>query len=55
MSDPAGWLQIQEAVEALDPNHLCTEYWAGKQDRQRAAAGLPMAASAPARAPRAPR
>lgn len=47
-------LQIQEAVESLDPEQLCVEYWAGKRDRQHAAAGLPVA-SGPARAPRAPR
>eukprot|EP00887_Chlorella_sp_A99_P007228 scaffold2.g7228.t1 len=42
---------IQEAIEALDPNHLCTEYWTGKAERERAAAGLP-AGAAPPRAPR---
>ncbi len=49
------YLQIQEAVEALDPNRLCTEYWAGKEDRLAAAAGvLPAAGGAP-RAQRAQR
>ncbi|KAL4855620.1 putative lysine-specific demethylase JMJ16 [Chlorella vulgaris] len=46
---------IQEAVEGLDPDHLCIEYWAGKAERQRAAAGLPYNSAAPARAARAPR
>lgn len=45
---------IMEAVEKLDEQHACTEYWAGKQDRQRAAAGLVVAGPAPQRAPRAP-
>ena len=31
-----------EAIEALDPEHLCTDYWAGKNEREAAAAGLPM-------------
>jgi hypothetical protein len=47
-------VQIQEAIEALDPDHRCTQYWAGKEQRERAAAGLPVAAAAP-RPPRAPR
>jgi hypothetical protein len=32
---------IQEAIEQLDPEGICTEYWAGKEDRERAVAGLP--------------
>ncbi|KAL6784666.1 hypothetical protein ACKKBF_B02710 [Auxenochlorella protothecoides x Auxenochlorella symbiontica] len=45
---------IQEAVEALDPHHLCVEYWAGKEQRCRAAAGLPaQPGPPPARAGRA--
>jgi hypothetical protein len=32
-----------EAIEDLDPEHLCTDYWAGKSDRAAAAAGLPVA------------
>ena len=35
-------LQVQQAVEALDPEHLCREYWAGKAARAAAAAGLPL-------------
>ena len=31
-----------EAIEALDPEHLCTDYWAGKHEREAAAAGLPV-------------
>lgn len=47
-------VQIQEAVEALDPHHLCVEYWAGKEQRCRAAAGLPaQPGPPPARAGRA--
>lgn len=49
---PAPALQIQAAVEALDPHRLCTEYWAGKEDRMAAAAGLP---PVPGGAPRAQR
>ncbi|KAL4451372.1 hypothetical protein ABPG77_009444 [Micractinium sp. CCAP 211/92] len=47
---------IQEAVEALDPEELCAEYWAGKRQRMAAAAGLPVSAAAPRvhRAPRQP-
>ena len=30
------------AIEALDPESLCTDYWAGKHERERAAAGMPM-------------
>jgi hypothetical protein len=41
-----------DGIEALDPEHQCAEYWAGKAQREAAAAGLP----APERgAPRAPR
>ena len=29
------------AIEALDPEGLCTDYWAGKHERERAAAGMP--------------
>lgn len=32
---------IQEAIEQLDPERICVEYWAGKEDRERAVAGLP--------------
>ena len=28
-------------IEALDPEHQCAEYWAGKAQREAAAAGLP--------------
>lgn len=46
---------IVDAVEALDPEHLCREYWAGKEDRERAAAGLHVAnPSAAPRQPQAP-
>ena len=38
----ASLLQVQQAVEALDPEHLCREYWAGKAAREAAAAGLPL-------------
>ena len=38
----AALLQVQRAVEALDPEHLCREYWAGKAAREAAAAGLPL-------------
>lgn len=37
-------MQIQQAVEALDPEQRCAEYWAGKRERMAAAAGLPVAA-----------
>lgn len=49
------WLQIMDAVEALDPEHRCEAYWAGKDDRERAAAGLPLpeGAAGTHRAPRA--
>ena len=33
--------QIMAAIEALDPESLCTDYWAGKHERERAAAGMP--------------
>lgn len=48
---------IVDEIEALDPDHMCTEYWAGKEDRQKIAAGLPVATTAPrtARGPRLPR
>ena len=36
-------MQIQEAIERLDPNHFCCGYWDGKADRAAAAAGLPAA------------
>ncbi|KAL0035689.1 hypothetical protein WJX79_008812, partial [Trebouxia sp. C0005] len=43
--------ELTEAIEALDPQHECSEYWDGKVDREAAAAGL-----APAdRGPRPPR
>eukprot|EP00891_Asterochloris_glomerata_P008342 jgi/Astpho2/8342/fgenesh1_pg.00122_%23_79_t len=35
-------VEVQQAVEALDPEHLCREYWAGKAAREAAAAGLPL-------------
>lgn len=35
-------LQIMAALEALDPENMCTDYWAGKHERERAAAGMPM-------------
>ena len=48
--------QIMEAIEALDPERLCTDYWAGKHEREAAAAGLPLPSRAgagrPAGAPR---
>lgn len=34
---------IQEAIEELDPDRICIEYWAGKDDREKAVAGLPSA------------
>ncbi|KAI8102867.1 hypothetical protein M9434_005659 [Picochlorum sp. BPE23] len=37
---------IVVAVEALDPNQECFEYWTGKAVRQQAAAGLPAPANA---------
>jgi hypothetical protein len=49
------------AIEALDPEQLCDEYWAGKAEREAAAAGLPPprrgtgACSGAAGAPFAPR
>lgn len=30
------------AIEALDPDGACEDYWAGKADREAAAAGLPL-------------
>ncbi|BDA48275.1 probable lysine-specific demethylase JMJ16 at C-terminar half [Coccomyxa sp. Obi] len=49
--------EIMDAIEALDPEHACEDYWAGKADREAAAAGLPVperaaAARAPGGAPR---
>ena len=32
---------IQDAVEALDPNQECEQYWAGKVERSKARKGLP--------------
>lgn len=29
-------------IEALDPDHLCEEYWRGKQQRERVQQGLPL-------------
>lgn len=41
-----------DAIEALDPEHACEDYWAGKADREAAAAGLPVPErAAAARAP----
>ena len=34
-------VQTMAAIEALDPGNLCTDYWAGKHERERAAAGMP--------------
>ncbi|CAL8465948.1 g5484 [Coccomyxa elongata] len=34
--------EIMDAIEALDPEHACEDYWAGKADREAAAAGLPV-------------
>lgn len=31
-----------DAIEALDTEKLCEDYWAGKADREAAAAGLPL-------------
>jgi hypothetical protein len=33
------WPQVIAGIEALDPDHLCDEYWAGKQQRDAAIAG----------------
>ena len=38
---------IVVAVESLDPEQSCYEYWAGKAVRQQAAAGLPVPVSQP--------
>ena len=48
---------IQEAIEDLDAEHKCEQYWSGKQERQMAAAGLPVPVreNAAPRVPRAPR
>lgn len=35
-------MQIEEAIEGLDPGALCAVYWAGKGDRAAVAAGLPL-------------
>ncbi len=44
-----------EAIEALDPEHLCADYWVGKHEREAAAAGLPVPSRAgPGRAARGP-
>ena len=44
-------MQLTEAIEALDAERKCSEYWHGKVDREAAAAGL-----APVeRGPRPPR
>lgn len=37
---------IVDAVEALDPDQECVDYWTGKVVRQQAAAGLPVPANA---------
>ena len=36
-------VQIQDAIEALDADHLCEQYWQGKADRMSHAAGIPVA------------
>jgi hypothetical protein len=53
--------QVSAAIEALDPDHLCEEYWAGKQQRDAvitqgagAARGPSGAAAAAAGAAKAP-
>jgi hypothetical protein len=53
---------ITQEIEALDPKHECVQYWSGKEERMRAAAGLPSATTSGSgggggapRAPRAPR
>jgi hypothetical protein len=43
---------IADAIEALDPDRRCAEYWDGKEERRRAASGVPSGAP---RGPRAPR
>ncbi len=45
-------LQIQDAIEGMDEEHLCEQYWQGKADRMNHAAGLPVASNA-SRGPRA--
>ncbi|KAF8065639.1 hypothetical protein HT031_003240 [Scenedesmus sp. PABB004] len=45
----------QAAIEALDPQHLCTTYWLGKEHREAAAAGMPVAVQPLPRAPPAGR
>ena len=34
-------LQIEAAIEALDPEHTCQEFWHGKEDRDAARQGQP--------------
>jgi len=47
---------ITFAIEALDPEHECLQYWSGKEERMLAAAGLPSTtASGNGGAPRPPR
>lgn len=41
MAVPMSAHQIEEAIDALDPEHMCAEYWEGKDDRAAAAEGLP--------------
>lgn len=36
-------LSTQAAIEALDPDNLCSTYWEGKRQREAASAGLPIA------------
>ncbi|KAK9835596.1 hypothetical protein WJX74_003803 [Apatococcus lobatus] len=33
--------EIESAIEALDPEHLCQEFWCGKEDRDAARQGQP--------------
>lgn len=52
--------EIADAIEGLDPEHRCALYWAGKEERIAAMAGLPppsyaAAGEGPSAAPRAPR
>jgi hypothetical protein len=35
-------LQIQDAIESMDEQHLCEQYWQGKADRMNHAAGMPV-------------
>ena len=60
-------MQIEAAIEALDPEHKCQEFWHGKEDRNAARQGRappsdaadagPAASAGPRRAkrPRRPR